>query len=775
MKPVFYAYLITVLVLTACSSGKSTFEHGNYYEAVITSVSRLRKNSDHKKSVETLRQAYPMAVAYFEDRAKTSLASTEQFKWTGVVDSYTSINNMYDDIKRCPGALAVIPNPVNYYSKLQEARQNAAEEHYAAGILALQAGNRESAKKAYAFFKTANTFVPGYKEVNSYLEAALNAATVKIVVEPIPVHSKAVGVSAEFFNDKISEYVHSTAINDFVKFYTREEAKKIKLNPDHIIQLEFDEFTVGQVTRNEKEIHLTKDSIVLATYVTSSNGTQQTTTQVAGGNLVTTNSNVVATTQSPVTTTQTANTTTGNDEKEKAAKALAEKQAAEKALAAQQLAEKQRVEKEAAAKALAAQQLADKQKAEKEAAEKALAEKQKAEQEAAAKALAAQQLAERQTAEKEAAEKALAEKQRAEKEAADNALAAQQLADKQKADKEAAERALAAQQLAEKQKAEKEAAEKALAEKQQAEKEAAAKALAAQQLAEKQKAEKEAAEKALAEKQKAEREALEKAKAEKEKADKEKAEKEKAEMEKNAAEKNFDPTIKKEDTTDVKDPVTICHIPPGNKMNHRTLVISRSALQAHLGHGDAQGSCEPNEKQKAAPQDGNKGPEEKKGSDEKKNDKGSDKKGSGKTDAARDEHALLFNGDPVFLASAETAVADYLRYLNVEADTNKVYGTVKATLYQYRKATTSKGVVGFRIIDAKTGALLSAEKMPGEFVWVSEWATFNGDERALSPEQLRLTRLKEQAPPPPQDLFIEFTKPIYEQITTKIRDFYKNY
>ena len=243
MKPIFYTYLITVLVLSGCSSGKSTFERGNYYEAVITSVNRLRKNNDHKKSVETLRQAYPMAVAFYEDRAKTSLASAERFKWTEVVKSYSFINTMYDEIKRCPGALAVIPNPVNYFSKLQEARQNAAEEHYAAGILALQGKTRETAKQAYGYFKIANEYVAGYKEVNDYMKAALDAATVKIVVEPIPVHSKTVGVSAEFFNDKISEFVHAAPISEFVKFYTRAEAKKIKLNPDHILQLEFDDFT----------------------------------------------------------------------------------------------------------------------------------------------------------------------------------------------------------------------------------------------------------------------------------------------------------------------------------------------------------------------------------------------------------------------------------------------------------------------------------------------------------------------------------------------------
>ena len=110
MKPLFYAYMIAILVFSACSSGKSTFERGNYYEAVITSITRLRRNSDHKKSVETLRQAYPMAVAFYEDRAKTSIASAEKFKWSEVVKSYATINVMHDEIKRCPGALAVIPN-----------------------------------------------------------------------------------------------------------------------------------------------------------------------------------------------------------------------------------------------------------------------------------------------------------------------------------------------------------------------------------------------------------------------------------------------------------------------------------------------------------------------------------------------------------------------------------------------------------------------------------------------------------------------------------------
>jgi hypothetical protein len=105
----------------------------------------------------------------------------------------------------------------------------------------------------------------------------------------------------------------------------------------------------------------------------------------------------------------------------------------------------------------------------------------------------------------------------------------------------------------------------------------------------------------------------------------------------------------------------------------------------------------------------------------------------------------------------------------------KVYGSVKATYYYSRKTTTSKGLVNFQIIELPSNRILAVEKMPGEFVWVSEWATFNGDERALTPKQLQISKQKEQLPPQPQELFIEFTRPIYDQLTTKLREFYKNY
>ncbi len=561
--------------------------------------------------------------------------------------------------------------------------------------------------------------MPGYKDVVKKMEEALWAATLKVLVESIPVHSKSVGVSAEFFNDKISEYVHSTPVNEFVRFFTRAEAQKIKLNPDHIIQLAFDDFTVGQVMKYEKETQLTKDSIELGTYVTAASTNKPNdyakSTNPAGGSGL-----LVSAENSPVVTNSTPNNSNLSD-KEKADK---------------ELADKLKADKEAADGALAA-----KLKAEKEKADKALAEKLKADKEQADKEIAAKLKTEKEQADKEIADRLKADKEKADKE----------IADKLKAEKEQADKALADKIKADKEKSDKEIADKLKADKEKADKE----------IADKLKAEKEQADQAIAEKLKADEEKADKEKAEKLKADKEKAEKERADNEKHG-----DPTINASDTTDVKDPVSVCHTPPGNQSKHKTLTISRSALKAHLGHGDSEGACDSKQNQKGKSE----------GEDHKETAP-NDHQSPGKDDQKKDGKVFLYDQEPIFFASSDNNIFKYLNHamLTVESDTTKIYGTVKATFHQYSKSTISKGVVSFKIIDAKTGALLSVQKMPGEFVWVSEWATFNGDERALSPDQLRISKQKEMAAPPAQDLFIEFTKPIYQQITSKIQDFYKGY
>jgi hypothetical protein len=88
---------------------------------------------------------------------------------------------------------------------------------------------------------------------------------------------------------------------------------------------------------------------------------------------------------------------------------------------------------------------------------------------------------------------------------------------------------------------------------------------------------------------------------------------------------------------------------------------------------------------------------------------------------------------------------------------------------------SSSGTLQVKILDAYNKKILENKVFPGSFVWQTEWASYNGDQRALSKEQLDLCQKKPEAPPAPQDLFFEFTRPIFDQTRSFLRSYYRRF
>lgn len=251
-------------MLESCSSGKKALERGEYYEAVLKSVNRLRQKPNHRKSQETLRRSYPLALQTLERKVRNLQAANDAFKWKKIMQAYEQVNYLYEEINHAPAALQVIPQPRNYYEALSDVRSKAAEESYQAGLRLLQQQTRETAKEAYLHFTEAHRFMPGYKDVEQQLLDAEFIATLKVVVEQIPVPGF-YSLSGDFFQDRIEEFLHSQYKgNRFVRFYTPQETRSENLQiVDQYLQLQFDDFVVGQTHLKESTQTLSKDSVKL--------------------------------------------------------------------------------------------------------------------------------------------------------------------------------------------------------------------------------------------------------------------------------------------------------------------------------------------------------------------------------------------------------------------------------------------------------------------------------------------------------------------------------
>ncbi len=259
---------ITVLIINGCSSGKQALERGDYDASVTKSVSRLRGNPKHKKSRQTLEMAYPLAKKWHLDRINTAKASQDPYKWERITEDYRMLNKHYEDINRCPVCLRLVPDATRYTQQYDQARKNAADVRYNMGVQELEKGiqgDRMAAKEAYNHFMLSNQLYEDYKDVQQKLVEAKFHATLKVLVEPVPMHSRNLQLSNEFFDNKITEFLHNMPASEFVQFFTPGEASSLGLTqPNQIIQLQFDDFVIGKVTLKEQEKQLLKDSVIIA-------------------------------------------------------------------------------------------------------------------------------------------------------------------------------------------------------------------------------------------------------------------------------------------------------------------------------------------------------------------------------------------------------------------------------------------------------------------------------------------------------------------------------
>jgi len=254
-----YIFLFCIVLLNSCSTGQKSFQQGNYYDAIIKAVSRLSNDPDNRKASQVIREGYPMAVTYYQEEIDKVLNGNDPFKWKRTLDIMQTVNQMSDQIRRIPAARQLVPSPKMYTSEMANVQNRAAQEYYDAGMDALSRKTREDAKQAYFHFQNADGLVRGFKDTQQKMLQAKDLATLKVVVEQIPVNGK-YEYSAQFFYDNVFQMLNQKfQEQDFVHFFSPEQAEKSKLKyPDMVLRMGFYDFFIDRPQHSEEERELSK-------------------------------------------------------------------------------------------------------------------------------------------------------------------------------------------------------------------------------------------------------------------------------------------------------------------------------------------------------------------------------------------------------------------------------------------------------------------------------------------------------------------------------------
>lgn len=260
MRKYIYILFIGLVLLNSCSTGLKSLQQGNYYDAIMKAANRLSSDPDNRKASQVISEGYPMAVTYYQEEIDKTLTSNDPFKWKRTLDIMQTVNQMSDQIRRIPAARKLVPSPKTYTSEMANVQNRAAQEFYDAGMDALSRKTRETAKQAYFHFLNADALVRGFKDTQQKMLLSKDLATVKVVVEQIPVNGK-FEYSAQFFYDNVFQMLNERfQEKDFVHFFSPEQAEQARLKfPDMLLHMGFYDFFIDRPQHSELEKELFAD------------------------------------------------------------------------------------------------------------------------------------------------------------------------------------------------------------------------------------------------------------------------------------------------------------------------------------------------------------------------------------------------------------------------------------------------------------------------------------------------------------------------------------
>jgi len=268
MKPIhFYIILISVIIsISGCSTGKNALKNGDYYEATMQAVNRLRSNPTSKTALSTIRQSYPMALDFYRQKVEQMTISDTPDKFLNIADSYRRLNTLADEITRCPAAIEAVKPVTFFHDQLSKAEELAIAEQYEYGITLMKSGKMEDARKATEKFDWVNKTKPGYSDVNAKLAEAEETGTLKVVVETLPYIGDVYQANINRFYNNIYTDLKKYGQKRFLRYYQPKEAEDSKVVPHHVVKMQFIDFTVGNIYEKETEKEVKKDSVVVGTF-----------------------------------------------------------------------------------------------------------------------------------------------------------------------------------------------------------------------------------------------------------------------------------------------------------------------------------------------------------------------------------------------------------------------------------------------------------------------------------------------------------------------------
>lgn len=245
---------MSMLFVSACSSGKKQLEKGNYDMAVYTAINRLQQTPNHKKATSALVEAYDLAVKGHTDKIAFFQKTSDIFKHDAIVEEYGAIIKLNNAVKGYPQYTSILQLK-NVDEEYIIAKNTAAATHEAKGDQLLKEESKQAAREAYKHYENANYYVNGMVSI-AKMQEAQNKGTVVVKLNFINKRSFFKTFNTKLFYNEVRNRFKNT--NHRFLYVMEEES----MDFDEVIDIELNELIVSGIDNN-KETKTYKKRVVL--------------------------------------------------------------------------------------------------------------------------------------------------------------------------------------------------------------------------------------------------------------------------------------------------------------------------------------------------------------------------------------------------------------------------------------------------------------------------------------------------------------------------------
>jgi hypothetical protein len=227
------------------SQAKKTYEDGLYAESCFFSMKVLRKSPGKKKAQEIFSYSYDMAVEDLQDKIEELKSTSETFQDDNTVVQREMIVDHYKVLKKLDRQgreigkivkkskfsldferINVTEDLAKAKQLVSEAKNDAAEMHYANGLDLQSQGGVENNKSAAKRFKKAMAYVPDFRESSKLYQECKKAGTTRIAIFEFENNSQnsQYGAIGQSLSDQLmSQLMKDKEAMEFVEIVSRDE------------------------------------------------------------------------------------------------------------------------------------------------------------------------------------------------------------------------------------------------------------------------------------------------------------------------------------------------------------------------------------------------------------------------------------------------------------------------------------------------------------------------------------------------------------------------